>query len=101
MKTIEQACQEYTNQFSEVAVSGTEITYTIEELNLFSKDDFRSGIEFAQQWNPIKETPPEDAPLIVKTANGIYGIGIYSYRFGFIINIDATWITHYRLIELK
>jgi len=60
MKTIEQYCQEYADKFSKVVVNGTEITNTIEDLNSFAKEDFRSGIEFAQQWYPISRYPPID-----------------------------------------
>ena len=58
METIEEASIERANKFAEVIVKDTEIPCMIEDLNLWAKEDFKAGVEFAQKWNLITELPP-------------------------------------------
>lgn len=61
MKTIHDAAEEYANTKAKVVVSGTEITNTIDDLNLFSQTDFKAGYllcqkEYEEKLNKFHET---------------------------------------------
>ena len=64
MKTIEEAASEYADRFYKVIVEGTEIMSTIEELNMFARNDFKAGVEFAQRWIPVDEELPEEGEVV-------------------------------------
>lgn len=67
MKTIKQAAEEYANTKAKVVVSGTEITNTIDDLNLYSQTDFEAGVKFAQEWISVEdELPPAEKQVIAK-----------------------------------
>lgn len=66
MKTIKQAAKEYADTKAPVVVSGTKITNTIDDLNLYSKTDFTEGAKFAQQFISIEdELPIEGKPVLL------------------------------------
>ena len=67
MKTIEQAVKEYANLRVPVYVADTEITHTVEDLNMVAQVDFQAGVEFAQRWIPVEEEcPPIDIDVVLK-----------------------------------
>lgn len=67
MKTIKQAAKEYANTKAKVVVGGTEITNTIDDLNLYSQTDFMAGAKFAQEFISVEdELPPAKKQVIAK-----------------------------------
>ncbi len=87
MKTVEQAAREYAE------------TKTVSEAGyiLNSRNAFKAGAEFAQQWMSIKEQLPDCSPYLAKDKQGkieLFYIGEESF-------IKAIDITHWRRIEVK
>lgn len=67
MKSLDEIAKEYAQKVAGVVVPETLITYTIEELNEFSKIDFKAGVEFAQKFIPMsEELPPHNTKILVK-----------------------------------
>jgi len=79
MKTIEQIAEQLADQLAEeyadervkVVVPDAEITYTVEDLNMFAQVDFIAGYEAAQQWFSVQDEPiPLDALCIAVAEKG-------------------------------
>ena len=58
MESLDEIAKEYAQKVAGVVAPETLITYTIEELNEFSKIDFKAGFEYAQHWIPVEEELP-------------------------------------------
>ena len=58
MESLDEIAKEYAQKVAGVVVPETLITYTIEELNEFSKIDFKAGVEYAQRFIPFTEKMP-------------------------------------------
>ena len=102
MKTIEEASNEYANPSND----------SISQYHQLTKDDFKSGVEFAQRWIPISEELPETKPnhykrciskdILFQTVKNVY-LGYYDlelnewYSDGELIKNVVKW----RPIEYK
>jgi hypothetical protein len=100
MKTIKQAAEEYANTKAKVVVSGTEITNTIDDLNLYSQTDFEAGVKFAQEWISVKdELPPIEIWINLKLNDADYKSIIFS-NIELVKTLSKTF-THWRPIEME
>jgi len=110
MKNIEEAAQINADRFCKVVVEGTEITNTIEDLNRYSKDDFKAGVAFAQRWYSVSEKLPPLNELVQVKDTQTEEVG-YSHEWlmGIVEKGEKeipVWglgskPTHWRKIELK
>lgn len=103
MKTIEQAAKEYADFGAPVYVADTEITHTVEDLNMFAQVDFKAGVEFAQRWYSVKEFPPEDVSefILFKNKHSAYCFKPDSIEMKIKEWFKTNGITHWRPIEYK
>lgn len=77
MQTLEQAAQKRANKFSEVIVEGTEIPCLIEDLNLWAKEDFKKGFEFANKWYSSKRKDTPVNKILLCKVEDFYIIGFF------------------------
>jgi len=99
MQTLEQAAQKRANKFSEIIVEGTEIPCLIEDLNLWAKEDFKKGYEFANKWYCSKrKDTPVNIFLLCKVED-FYIIGFFDGNKWFNVSSrEVENVTHWRLI---
>jgi hypothetical protein len=98
IKAFEQAAADWANAHCDINDKTVEATN--EEVNLYLKDAFVAGVEFAQQWIPVgKCLPINDNPVLVKIGRGSYDVrspicDFGAYRF-------SNSVTYWRPVDLE
>ena len=101
MKTIEEAAKE----FALCAIMDYEAEKELNgevDVEEFSIECFKAGVEFAQRWIPVEEELPTES-MYVLFKSDYFGVSIFDV--GFFLNgkfyTKNSKPTHWRLIELK
>jgi len=62
MKTAEEKAKKYADSIIQVVVTGTGVTFTVDDLNEFAQRDYLAGYNEAIRWRDPKEELPELLP---------------------------------------
>jgi hypothetical protein len=78
MKTAEEKAKKYADSIIQVVVSGTGVTFTVDDLNEFAQRDYLAGYNESMRWRDPEVDPPTNKDVVlVKTDNNCYATAYY------------------------